>query len=382
MSVLKFSDSKLESLKYDGKRTDYRDLCCTGLILRVGKESKIFYGTIDRKMKKIGNFSIFSNGIRYEEAEEIYKDLKHARKKMGTGFSEVTLEGYIDNQYRKDRVKMKNPASEKNIDNIKRQFSHALRKRCIDLSDRDYETYEESAFHLTESTQRKAYYAFSALLNTLVHFNRIAVNPLKKRTFNSNLKHAINTHSPTREEIYELIFSDRFGIRTKRSRGYSLATRLIAVLTVDCGCRPGEARLNYRSNFILDDKPRMRIPANICKTSKPRDVPLSNTISEKLSEYIRDEYVPNPNGLMFFNPSTNQVYAEGCYRAVWKEVKKHYALQGRFYDFRHTFATKLYVHTGNIKLVADTIGDSVDTASKYYADGNVELTRELMTGMD
>ncbi|NOH59109.1 hypothetical protein F0261_13815 [Alteromonas sp. 07-89-2] len=84
----------------------------------------------------------------------------------------------------------------------------------------------------------------------------------------------------------------------------------------------------------------------------------------------------------FFNKSTQKPYAMGCWRALFKEVCTQFELKGRYYDFRHTFASKIYAATGDIKLVADLIGDSVTTAAEYYANNIIDENRKALKVID
>ena len=82
---------------------------------------------------------------------------------------------------------------------------------------------------------------------------------------------------------------------------------------------------------------------------------------------------------MFFNRATGKSYSSQCYRAIWDRVKQEFNLNGRYYELRHTFASDAYEATGDIKLVADMIGDNVETASKYYVTQS-KNARERLKG--
>jgi len=391
MPSIKLSDSNIRSASFLSTPVDYYDSSSDRpIVLRIGKTTKTFYayvatkkGRLHRGMHKLGRFSENGNGLNLEQAKTECDNLIKSASIASEGFGDVTLAGYLHKQYKIDREDIENPVSEKTLKAIKLYFKDALGKRCSDLEDKDYSKFKEEFLHLSESSCRKAYYMFNAIFTTLIAKKRLYINPLEKRKFSNGLTRPINTHSTPREELYAAILHPDFGKRTKYSRGFSAATKLIATLVIDTGARPSEIRLNYTNNFRLDkDNPQIIIPSQITKTSKPRTIPIySECIVDFLEEYLKHSFIPNSESRMFFNKSTNKVYGESAYRRVWQEIQKLFRLNGRFYDFRHTFATNAYRHTGDIKLVADLIGDTVATASKYYTNSSADTARDRLKGM-
>lgn len=384
---IKFSDSALKRLSYQKTGVkDYRDLRETGLILRVGKKSKTFYahlrtGDGKRGMKSLGPFSLDGEGLNYEDARQKFLHMKSAQSVEHAGFGKITLVTYLDEQYKIDRAGRGDPVSDKSIADIKHYYSHALNKKCKDLSDADVEKFLENFSHLADPTKRKGYYYFHALIRTLEFYNRIPAVKIRKRSFNNNPNTVINTFAIDRQKVYEFIFEPELGKDHKFSKGFNFETRVIMGLGVDTGARPGEIIKNWKDNFILDDvEPRMRIPASIAKNNKPREVPInSDFLVEKLKIYIEKAWTPNSGGLMFYNRSTGKSYSSQCYRAIWERVKEEFGFKGRYYELRHSFGTDAYEATGDIKLVADLLGDTVETASKSYVK-QTKNARERLRG--
>lgn len=383
---IKFSDTALHRLPFQKAGVkDYRDLRETGLILRVGRKSKTFYahlstGNGKRGMKSLGPFSMSGDGINYEEARQKFLHVKSSQAGEHTGFGKITLETYLDEQYKADRAGRGDEVRDKSIADIKHYYAHALNKKCKDLSDADIEKFLENFSHLADPTKRKGYYYFHALIRTLEFYNRIPEVKIRKRSFNNNPNTVINTFKIDRQKVYDFLFEPELGKDHKFSRGFNFETRLIMALGVDTGARPGEIIKNWKDNFILDDEPEMRIPGSIAKNGDPRDVPInSDFLVEKLKLYVEKFWTPNPGGLMFYNRSTGKSYSSQCYRAIWERVKEEFNLKGRYYELRHTFGTDVYEITGDIKMTADLMGNSVLTASKSYVK-KTKSARERLRG--
>jgi len=383
---IKFSDSAIDRLNLQrvGVR-DYRDLRETGLILRIGKKSKTFYAHVStgngkRGMRKLGTFSLSDDGINYDEARQKFLHVKSSQAGEHTGFNKITLDTYLDEQYKTDRAGRGDPVSDKSIADIKHYYAHALHKKCKDLSDADVEKFLESFYHLADPTKRKGFYYFHALIRTLEFYNRIQEIKIRKRSFNNNPNTEINAFKIDRQKMYEFLFEPELGKDNKFSRGFNFETRLIMALGIDTGARPGEIIRNWRDNFDLDHNPHMRIPASIAKNSEPRSVPIfSDFVVEKLKVYVEKSWTQNSGGLMFYNRSTGKSYSSQCYRAIWERVKEEFNLKGRYYELRHTFGTDVYEATGDIKLTADLMGNSVATASKSYVK-QTKNARERLKG--
>lgn len=362
------------------------------LILRISPRKRVFYYKVHTATPtlKVGFHYIADVTDRLKLDDMVFPEWENFRrkvrasKKLRKGFSIVTMRDYLDEQYRTDCLDSNKDISEENIKKIKVYFSHCLDKACIDLNDEHYKEYIKYWPKHSESTRRKVYYSLNSMLNILVINERIPLNPIKKRKFKNKLKATINTHDIKYDELYLDIFDTKFGKRTKYSRGFSLASKLIFTLFVDTGARPSEVRLLKLSDICLTSgKETLDFKADTVKTLKPRKVPIhSDKIIEHLKGYLNsDYYITNQNDYLFFNKATNKEFASGCWRALYREVKSLFKLKGRYYDFRHTFASKVYKHTGDIKLVADLIGDDVSTANRYYAGDIIDTARDKLKDM-
>jgi integrase len=379
------SDTALKKLSFsDAGPVDHWDEKESGLLLRVGKKTKTFYAYLTksdgkRGMLKIGSFSTAGKGFNYEEARHEFRQLKNSKADRRTGFSSITLQTYLDTQYKTDRKLMGEPVREKSIADIRHYYAHALNTRCRDLSDADVDKFLENFDHLADPTKRKGFYYINALLNTLMYFNRIPEVKLKKRTFDNNIKTSITTYNikGKRDDIFEFIFDPELGKTHKSSKGFGPETRLIVALTISTGARPGEIIRNWKDSFVLDEE-IMKVPASIAKDGKYRDaIIFHDLVVEKVREFIDQHWTHNVEGLMFYNRSTGKVYSQQSYVKIWERIKEKYGFKGRYYSLRHSLGTDIYDETRDIRLVAETLGNSIETASKYYVKETANVRKRL-----
>ncbi len=231
-----FNDASIRTIPLSKNGvTDYTDKSrkYRGLVLRVGKRSKVFYYKVHTATPTINRgFHFIADVTNYLSFEKfVVPEYDKFRAKINTsktvtaGFASVTMRDYLENQYKFDATSYEKTVSDSNIEKLKRYYAHCLDEKCIRLSDEDYVKYIKAWPHHSKSTRRKIYYAFSAMLNILVLCNRLPSSPLKKRKFKKEQsKGKINTHELSYSKLYEEIFDETFGKRTKYSRGYSFAT--------------------------------------------------------------------------------------------------------------------------------------------------------------
>ncbi len=390
---INFNDGEITTLPLAKKKSiDYTSISkkYPSLILRAGKKKKVFYYKVHTKTPTLNvGFHFIADVTNFLSFEKVilpaYRKFQakvNASKKLTTGFSKVTMEEYIESYYKVDALDANKIISDGTIDKLKLYFNHCLQKRCVVLSDDDYKAYVQAWPTHSESTRRKVYYSYSAMLNTLVLNEKIIENPLKKRKFKKYKNPIVNTHDVNYIELYKKIFNEQFGKRTEQSKGFSIETKLIFCLCVDVGARPSEIRLLKRKNVDLKNW-KLHFEEKTVKTLKARKVPINSQFLQiKLENYLAENFSPNKENFLFFNKGTQKPFASGCWRALFREVKDQFGLDGRFYDFRHTFASKVYKLSRDIKLVADLIGDDVSTASEYYANTLIDESIELLQNLN
>ncbi|WP_370299009.1 tyrosine-type recombinase/integrase [Pontibacterium sp.] len=383
--VRKFSDTWANNLHYTSNgQEDWRDSQVTGLVLRIGKKSKTFYLAITKGpkkgMRKLAPFSLNAGGMNVEKARSTAADiLKETTGKTPIHNTlKLTLGRYLDEEYMEDREYSGNPVREETIEKIKKVYASMLDTPLENITDDHMKKMLAKKWKKNNTeTKRKKYYYLAALFNCLEKLEKIHKSPIKKRSFKRTKPGVINTYDQLYDDVLEFILVTPRNRKTKYTKDHTRAARLYLASVIITGCRHGEIRKNTIDNFHTGvDKPQIYIPGEICKTGNEREVPISNELYlHHLEIYKNEHWVKNRDRLMFYNQATSSVYTDSLGRKLWQEVKDHFGISGRSYDWRHTFATRVYKETGDIKLVADLIGDEIETANKYYAKKDPERMR-------
>lgn len=409
------SDSMLTRAALPSAGKSYYDIWDAkqgGLFVRIGKLTKTFYcyDSRERTTKKIGKWGYErkSLDLDVEQAREIVrKTLKN--KSVSHIYGKQSLGDYIDNNYRYERLEK--PVTESTIKKIKSDFSDwmmtpiaSITKEMLLIKIAEWRagTHTINTAHHTqrsrkpvknsESTIRKKVVQIKALFNTLVKQHHIAANPfvsinLPKDKPPKNV--AVYNDDVTYTDVMRFIFEEDRPVdenTSKFRKNHTAAARVFIATVIILGLRDAEARLNKIENFVTTgNNKKLIIPAAITKTKTGREIPIENDeLIAAINTYKSEHYVENPEKLMFYNKSTNKVFSSSLGRKLFDEIKERFNLgedgngSGRKYDFRHTFATRLYNCTGDIKLVSDAIGDNIDTTNKFYAAQNTTKLRNAI----
>lgn len=388
----------------------------TGLFIRITKTKKVFYcyDGRARKTTKIADWGVINaNGLGVETARMRAREIiSHSAPITDVG--RMTLGQYLDRAYVDDRNALKmRPVRPLTIKKIKGNFPDWLdlpikritNRMLLDkvslwrAGEHTIDTSHPSQRHRTpkpntESTIRKKFVEINAVFNTLERRKHIAKNPLehlniKKDSVPEHI-HVYSQDTVKYEDVMDFVLNQDRPVTEKTSKyrkGHTRAARVLIATIIRLGLRDAEARNNYVYNFHLNTvhDSHLVIPGSITKTGKGRKVPIDDPVLLDALIGYKDHYqVKNEQGLMFYNPRTGKAYTDALGRSLYDEVKEEFGLgkngngSGRKYDFRHTFATRLYHATGNIKAVADAIGDELQTTDDYYAQDNMKAIR---TGM-
>ncbi|GAA3954258.1 tyrosine-type recombinase/integrase [Allohahella marinimesophila] len=379
--------------KDDEKPREIYDSSCPGLVLRVTQQTKTFYARYmhagKRQREKIGIAFVRNGdlGISYATAVERCQTIVEQKSHAGARHGNISTLHYLDNLYKLDRAsctRKSRPVSYDTIRDIKLCLSEkALKGRIRNLSNDDFEDFlrrnAEREKPIKDVSIRKLYYGLNAMLNTMVEAGRIPVNPLKKKSYPKDSGSNVNTYPVDLiPEIVADLLDPEFGKDKKGAKPFGVAGRLILATMMDTGCRPGEIRLNRAKNFRFGADPWFHVPAEICKTNQARDVVItSQAVADALESYIAMIRHRAPDDRLFIQRSGKFV-SDSIYRRLWKKVAEKYELTGKAYDWRHTYSTWLYEETSDIRLVSEMIGDSIETASKYYIKkGGVKARKRI-----
>jgi len=416
-TIRKLSDRMIDREPLPSGEKRYKDIwdtSQTGLFVRIGKKKNSFYcyDSKARRSKLIGHFGYSQNEITVDQARDKARDIIR-NGTLSNIYADLLLGEYIDQTYQYERS-IRKPVSDATINKIKSDFQDWLqmgvssitkemllqkinlwRNGQHKINNEHYTQRHRTAVRNSDSTIRKKVVQIKALFNTLVEHKRIPVNPFAGIRIEKDKppKHiSFYDENITYEDLMRFILQEErpFDETTSKFRkDHSPAARIFIATVIRLGLRDAEARLNTIDNFITTGKnTRLIIPANICKTKTSREIPIECPILlAAINEYKQEHYIQNPERFMFFNPSTRKVFSPALGRKLFDEIKERFGLgvdgngSGRKYDFRHTFATRIYDATGDVKLVADLIGDNINTTDKYYASGNSKKMRDAVKNL-
>ncbi|WP_158967669.1 tyrosine-type recombinase/integrase [Paraglaciecola sp. L3A3] len=385
----KLSNTLIKKLTVDnlnGKPTrDYWDTESRTLILRLSKRYKTFYCKIDKGMSYLGRFTLDSapDSLTLEQARE--KANINAISSKGAkhnGFVNLSLEGYLDNFYVKDRKLLGRVVGDDTINLIKREFKALLSKRLKDICNDDMIIWRGSKSAVKDATKRRSYVVFRSLFNTLVEKKYIKENPIDKMTFNIGNTEKIAYHNLDYDAASSYIDS----LNTSDEGKFVVLSIMLT------GARPIEIIRSNCTQYtkVTDNEYKVEYISAFSKNSTSRTVHVNNSIYSKYLERLLLSYSLHSKGyssrLMnsIKDKSGNPIHREfttSVYRPTWDLLKAKFDLNGRLYDLRHTFASRVFKNTSNIAGVAYLLGDSISTATKYYVSMDSEETRKLTSNL-
>ena len=167
---------------------------------------------------------------------------------------------------------------------------------------------------------------------------------------------------------------------------FSFSCLLIALL-LTTGRRPEEASSLTWGQYLQGDEPRIRLFKT--KTSKKNKKKIFKLGDEavKILRLIITDRTNNPESKFYYDindPRNNYIFPSRDYgrklgtgkckslhiiepNKTWDKVLKMSGVerQMKFYATRHTFATNFYKDTNDLKALAEALGTTEKTASKY-----------------
>ncbi|MDR0561048.1 MAG: tyrosine-type recombinase/integrase [Prevotellaceae bacterium] len=116
------------------------------------------------------------------------------------------------------------------------------------------------------------------------------------------------------------------------------------------------------------------------KRNKERIIPMTETVSEKLKEYIsgRQKYYPDAkNDFLFLSSKGNGI----CVKSVYLSVKKHLcpSVNGKNnpHVLRHTFATHLLNNGADLNSIKEMLGHESLAATQIYTHNTFEKIKKI-----
>lgn len=135
-----------------------------------------------------------------------------------------------------------------------------------------------------------------------------------------------------------------------------------------------ENKLIHIRRTLTKDKKDKTIMGSYAKTKNSiRDIVIDDQVEWILKEYLKKEYQPNSENLLFFNVKKNTYYTTGQVNMVFKRFCEHYNI-GKGYNvnqhmLRHTFATRCIEAGMPANVLSKMMGHAdIRTTLEVYCD--------------
>lgn len=147
---------------------------------------------------------------------------------------------------------------------------------------------------------------------------------------------------------------------SKKNNVLHIRNCLILCLIFDCGLRLSELVRLKINDFDFDNE-IIRVTG---KWNKQRNVPLTETVKEYYSKYLK--FNKNKQGQLLLTKD-NKPITTSCIRTVFKRLKKKYKLQ-EFHPhlLRHSFATIFLLNGGDALVLQEILGHTTLEMTKNY----------------
>ena len=105
---------------------------------------------------------------------------------------------------------------------------------------------------------------------------------------------------------------------------------------------------------------------NVTKNRKPLIVPLNQTMTNILSEYLKYRHHKSDNDYLFCNVYGQQLARSTCYNKLYWYNKKRGVETTGIHRYRHTFAKQWILNGGNVVSLSRLLGhSSLDITQNY-----------------
>ena len=228
-------------------------------------------------------------------------------------------------------------------------------KQCDRITTEDIERYrqkrlnqraERTKKNISPATVNRELATLRVIFNRLVRSNDLQKNPVSDIKFLKENTEAWRVISESEERLYLMACVPHL--------------RDIAILMLECGCRPEELFRLERKNVNLD-KRYIFVPNGKTKAAR-RQIPLTERAFKILDSRLKrssGEYV-------FANPETGKPIT-GVKTAHRAAIRRSGVKAFRLYDLRHTFASRFIESTGDLVTLAALLGHSSIALVTRYA---------------
>lgn len=343
-------------------RKEIKDPGTAGLFALIGKKTITFYVNIKRGKKvRIGSFdemaaektllAAYLRNIR-KKALNLKDEHIKSKSKVSKEIADMTLREYLDKHYYGIHQTRGNGVSVK----IERAFESFMQMKFVDIT-RDDVLIWKRTYCKGESIKEVT------LKNYATHLKRVYNLAIEDGRIDKNPFHGVKYKDDSEEIAF--IFSD-YQLEKLMAVAGTTSYRnitLIAIM-VATGGRPIELLGTRIENINFKEK-EIFVHASFSKTGESRYLQFADDVGELLKEYIEYERGNASDGWLFLNSYTGEKLLS--FRTPWETIKRRAGIEeGRFYDLRHTFASKLIGDSVDIETVRDMMGHAdISTTQKY-----------------
>ncbi len=220
------------------------------------------------------------------------------------------------------------------------------------------------------STIKRKRASLKAFFNFFVKNEELSQNPVHK-VLSPKGKKYIPAFIPEKQ-ITELFNSEEKSDDHAQSRDW-----LIIDLLYSCGLRRAELT-NLKNKDVDHRQLHIKIYG---KRQKQRLIPISQTLSQKISDYCRirnENFSPLDHDYLLCTNKGKPVYPNLVYNTVKRMLTQITTLEQRSpHVLRHTFATHLSDNGADLKAIKDLLGHSSLAATQIYTHNSIEKLKKV-----
>lgn len=213
-----------------------------------------------------------------------------------------------------------------------------------------------------------AYQALRAMMNTAVDEQVIAANPCRVRgAGGASKRRPITPLTPEQVQACADLFPPEWAIGV--------------MLAAWCSHRSGEVRGLWRSDFTLDEVPRVDVRRTVVRIGGELTFAEPKTAAGRRTNYIPPQLVPavqrhldeftppGPRGLLLSAVDGGPIH-DGSWSRVWRRAAKEVGVprEFRFHDLRHTGLTYAAISGATVRELQDIAGHTTPAAAMRYQE--------------
>ena len=152
---------------------------------------------------------------------------------------------------------------------------------------------------------------------------------------------------------------------------------LIICLALQSGLRVSEMANLRVGNCLLDGHSFLRVTG---KGNKTRNVIIPSSLKKQIAEHVKTYGLHESDYLL--TSSHNKTYTRQGLRYIFKTLcKKALGREHTIHHSRHSYATKLYRRTKDLRMIQNQLGHSSVNTTAIYSHIDTEQVQNALDGM-